>query len=99
MSEPKVIIAGWIRVDPKKRNEAVASFEDLMRRARKAPGCLDLAITADPLDPGRVNLFEFWRSEKDWSSWRRVAGPHRKVARPLQMKVQKHIIQKSGRPF
>ena len=36
-------------------------------------GCLDMAITADPVDSNRINIFEFWRSEKDLNSWR--AGP------------------------
>jgi quinol monooxygenase YgiN len=99
MSEEKVIIAGWCTVDPEKRDEVVASFKNLMQRARSAPGCLDLAITADPLDPGRINIFEFWRSEKDLNSWRAVSNPPKEVTPMLRLEVQKHIIQKSGPPF
>jgi hypothetical protein len=30
MSEPKVIIAGWCTVDPKRGDEAVESFKDVV---------------------------------------------------------------------
>jgi uncharacterized protein (TIGR03118 family) len=50
MSEQKVIVAGWYTVDPKRRDEVVENFKDLVLRARSAPGCLDFAITADPVD-------------------------------------------------
>ncbi len=59
-----LILAGHIEVDPDDRDEAVAVMRDLVTRARDAPGCLDLAITADPIDPGRVNIFERWGSQE-----------------------------------
>ena len=72
MSERKVIAAGWVTVDPKKSDAVVESFKDLILRARSAPGCLDLAITADPIDPSRINNFEFWQSEEALNAWRAV---------------------------
>ena len=35
----------------------------VVERARRAACCLDFAITADPIDPGRVNIFERWESQ------------------------------------
>jgi len=99
MSDRKVIVAGWITVDPKKRDEAVDSFKDLVLRARNAPGCLDLAITADPVDPSRINNFEFWQSQKDLDAWRSVANPPKEVTPMLEVEVQKHVIHESGPPF
>jgi quinol monooxygenase YgiN len=99
VSDKKVIIAGWCIVDPKKRDEVVASFKDLILRARGAPGCLDLAMTADPVDPSRINNFEFWRSEKDLRAWRRVARGPKLVTRFRRVEVQKHVVQSSGPPF
>ncbi len=46
------------------RDEMVEKFKDMVLRARGAPGCLDMVIAADPVDSNRINLFEFWRSEK-----------------------------------
>ena len=99
MSEQRVIVAGWYTVDPERRDEVVERFKDLMLRARSAPGCLDLTITADPLESNRINLFEFWQSEKALKQWRAVSRPPKRMAPILRMEVQKHIIQRSGPPF
>jgi hypothetical protein len=45
------IIAGHIEVDPDDGDEAVALMRDPLTRASDAPGCLDVAITADSADP------------------------------------------------
>lgn len=99
MSKQTVIVAGWYTVDSKKRDEVVASFKDMVIRARSAPGCLDFAITADPVDSDRINMFEFWESEKNLNSWRTVSRPSKKTAPIRRMEVQKHVIQQSGPPF
>ena len=99
MNTQRVIVAGWYTVDPSKRDEVVEKFKDVVLRARSAPGCLDMAITADPVDSNRINVFEFWRSEKDLNSWRVGSNPPKKIARMLRVEVQKHTIQQSGPPF
>lgn len=99
MSDQKVIISGWFTVDPSKRDVVVDGFKDLVERARQAPGCLDLAITADPVDPSRINNFEFWESERHLNAWRKVANPPGEITPMLQVEVQKHRIRDSGPPF
>lgn len=99
MNTHKVIIAGWFTVDPNKRDEVVKAHEELVKRARQAPGCLDLAITADPVDPARINNFEFWQSEEDLDAWRAVANPPKRITPILSGVMQKHEINKSGSPF
>lgn len=95
----KIVIAGWYTVDPDLRDDVVASFRDLVQRARRAPGCLDLAITADPIDPSRINNFELWRSQLELDAWRAVANPPEPIARMRQVEVWKHVIKQSGPPF
>jgi quinol monooxygenase YgiN len=68
-----LIIAGHLTVAPDQRDEYLAAFADLVRRAREAPGCLDVAITADPLDAGRVYMYERWESWHHVDAWRAVA--------------------------
>ena len=68
-----VIIAGHATVNTPDRDRYVTGHQNLVRRARQAPGCLDVAITADPLDPGRVNVFERWESRKHLDEWRAAA--------------------------
>jgi quinol monooxygenase YgiN len=57
-SAPMVIVAGHITVDPEQRESYLAGALSVVEKARRADGCLDFAITADLLDPGRVNPFE-----------------------------------------
>ena len=70
---PMLIIAGHATVDAADRDRYVDAHQDLVRRARQAPGCLDVAITADPLVPERVNIFERWDSSEHLDAWRAVA--------------------------
>jgi quinol monooxygenase YgiN len=55
-----VIVAGHITVEPQQRESYVAGCVSVVDKARGAAGCLDFAITADLIDPGRVNIFERW---------------------------------------
>lgn len=56
-----IIIAGHYRVDAAARDALIDTFRDLVTRSRAAHGCLDVAITADSVDPERVDMFEVWR--------------------------------------
>jgi quinol monooxygenase YgiN len=58
-----VIVAGHITVEPQQRESYLAGCVSVVERARGASGCFDFAITADPIDPGRVNIFERWESQ------------------------------------
>jgi len=99
VNERKVIVAGWFLVDPEKRDEVVESYNGLVLRARSARGCLDLAISADPVDPSRINNFEIWQSEEDLDSWRAVANPPKRITPILGGEMEKHGIHRSGPPF
>lgn len=69
-----IIIAGYMEVAPNDRDEYVRAHADLVSRARRAEGCLDLAISADPVRANRVNLFERWESEEAVKAWRPVSN-------------------------
>ena len=51
-----VIVAGYVAVEPQQRESSLAGCVGVVERARGAAGCLDFAITADLIDPGRVNI-------------------------------------------
>ena len=57
-----VIVAGYVTIEPSQRASYLVGCVGVVERARGAAGCLDFAITADLLDPGRVNVFERWES-------------------------------------
>jgi len=59
-----LIIAGTFEVDPARRDEFIAQKEAGMRESRAEAGCLDYVLSADPLEPARVYLFERWESKE-----------------------------------
>ncbi|WP_019811741.1 putative quinol monooxygenase [Saccharomonospora halophila] len=76
-----LIIAGYLEVDPEQRDAFITAHEDLLRRGRQAPGCLDLAITPDPLNRDRIYNFERWESREQLEEWRAVANaPNTEIA-------------------
>jgi quinol monooxygenase YgiN len=92
-----IIIAGYTLTDARKRDAAVRAFAAMVERARKHDGCLDLSISADSVDPERVNLFECWRDERAWTAWRKVAkGPR---AKPREICVTVYRGAKVERTF
>jgi quinol monooxygenase YgiN len=58
-----VIVAGHVMVDEKARDEYLRGCREVIAAARSTPGCLDFAISADVLDPCRINIFERWDSQ------------------------------------
>lgn len=92
-----IIIAGYTITEADKRDAAVATFADMVGRARRHDGCLDLSISADPVDPARINLFECWRDRRSLDAWRKVAkGPRVKRG---ETHVSLYRIDKAEKPF
>ena len=58
-----IIVAGTFEVEPDQRDEFLAGRHDGMRQSRAEPGCREYTLSADPLDPGRVMLFELWEDQ------------------------------------
>jgi quinol monooxygenase YgiN len=69
-----VIVAGHLIVDRTERDGYLAGCERVVEQARRAAGCLDFAISADLLDPARVNIFERWESQAAVEAFR-GSGP------------------------
>ena len=57
-----VIVAGHLIVAREVREDYLAGCIDVVAQARSAPGCHDFTISADLLDPARINVFERWDS-------------------------------------
>lgn len=58
-----LIVAGVFEVDPERREDFLRSKEHGMRVSRREPGCHDYVFSADPLEPGRVLLYERWEDK------------------------------------
>lgn len=51
-----IIIAGYSLTEAANRDAAVAAFQPIVERARSQSGCLDLHISADPLDAQLISF-------------------------------------------
>ena len=69
-----LIVAGYLVVEPLLRDSYLEECKDVVRQARRTPGCLDYAISADLLDPSRVDVFERWESQAAVDAFR-GSGP------------------------
>ncbi len=58
-----VIVGGSFQVEPDQREEFLAGRRDAIRAARAEAGCLEYAVTADPIEADRVVLYERWADQ------------------------------------
>ena len=65
-----IIVAGQILVEPAQREAYLQTCVEVIEQARRAPGCLDFALTADLVTAGRINVFERWESAEAVRSFR-----------------------------
>src|SRR5215210_8088349 len=91
-SAPMVSVAGHITVDPEQRESYLAGCISVVEQARRADGCLDFAITADLLDPGRVNIFERWESQAAVETFRGSGPSNEQSAAILSASVAEYDI-------
>ncbi len=69
-----LIVAGYLVVDPLERDSYLEHCRAVVRQARKSPGCLDFAISADLIEPDRIDIFERWESRVTLDEFR-GSGP------------------------
>ncbi len=94
-----LIIAGYLLTEPELRDQIIDDHRDLVERARATPGCLDLAISPDPLDPARINNFELWESEAALHQWRPSANAP-DIARHIRGgQMQQYAVESAKDPF
>src|SRR5690606_17321995 len=93
------IIAGYCTIDATERDAFIAEHRDLIRRARQAPGCLDVAITPDPVDPERVYNLERWESWEAVEAWRRVAAAPVSADQLREVHVLAYEVARECPPF
>lgn len=94
-----VIIAGHELVDEADRDDIVAAHRDLVARARAADGCITAAITADSVDPRRINNLEIWRDAEALEAWRSQANAPDTGVEPIEINVQRYNATDGGPLF
>ena len=57
-----ILIAGTIDIDPANIDAAIADAVVMMKATHEEEGNLAYVFSADPITPGRIQLFEKWES-------------------------------------
>jgi quinol monooxygenase YgiN len=56
------INAGYIEVEPSQRDAFLAQLLDNVKTSQAEDGCIEYVMSADPINPDRVRVFEVWES-------------------------------------
>ncbi len=59
-----IIIAGALWVAAEQRDRYLVGDAPVVAHARSIPGCLDFALSADAVDPSRINVYERWEDDE-----------------------------------
>lgn len=96
-----LVVAGHIRLDPDKREAAIAAAVEVMKATREEEGCISYTFSADLSDPGRFLLFEEWKSQDALTA--HFATPHMATFQAAmggfgiqEMNVQKYEVSSVG---
>jgi len=93
-----IIVSGKIYVRPGARHEFLASSLEAVVQARRSRGCRDFVVSADPIEPDRVNVYEEWESEEALLTFR-GAGPGEDLSSSIvRADVARHVVASSGPP-
>jgi quinol monooxygenase YgiN len=99
--ESALVIVGRFRVEAAETEAFLSTRLAGIEAARRAPGCLTYTVSADPLEPGVVHLFEHWASR---AALRAHLGALRDRPKPdgpqiavLEAKVHQYVIGPPGR--
>lgn len=87
-----VIVAGYLTTDPVQRASYLADCASVVEQARRSTGCLDFAISADLVDPGRVNIFERWESQAAVEAFRSTGPSDEQSTAMLSASVAEYTI-------
>lgn len=87
-----IIVAGHHHVTAEQRDGFLAGSAEVVRAARDADGCVDFALSADLVDPGRVNVFEQWESVDAVQAFRGSGPDDETAAQILGAVVHQHEV-------
>lgn len=88
-----IIVAGHLTVDADDRDDYLRSCEAVVTVARDTDGCLDFAVSADTVDPTRINVYERWRDRPTLESFREGGPDAAQTATLLAIEVAEFEVQ------
>ncbi|MDT3440690.1 MULTISPECIES: putative quinol monooxygenase [unclassified Pseudofrankia] len=87
-----IIVAGQILVDPAERDRYLVGCVGVVEHARRTPGCLDFALSADLIDAARINVFERWETLEAVEAFRGSGPSDEQTAATLAAYVAEYDV-------
>jgi quinol monooxygenase YgiN len=70
----------------------------VIRTAREAPGCEAFVLSPDPLDPGRINVYERWSTDADLERFRGEGPSDEQTSQIRSADVKRYRISSTEDP-
>lgn len=93
-----LIIAGKLYVDATVRDSYLTDCARLIEQARAAEGCLDFHLSADPVEPDRINVYERWESAETLERFRGSGPPSGQTSLIRSADVRRYVISSVEAP-
>lgn len=90
-----IIVSGAIEVDEFERDAYLIGCREVIVAARQASGCLDFHLSADPIEPCRINVYEQWVSAEAVEAFRGSGPSSDQAAAIRNARVSQHEIASS----
>lgn len=90
-----IIVSGWLRVRAGQRQQYLDACRPAIEAARRAPGCVDFHLSADPLEDDRVNVFESWQDVESVERFRGSGPSDDQQAAIVGAQVHQHQVASS----
>lgn len=87
-----LIVTGHLVVAADAREAYLADCVSVVEQARATSGCLDFSLSADLLEPGRINILERWDSQADVDRFRGDGPSGDQVAAILAASVAEYDV-------
>lgn len=92
-----IIVTGHLLVDPSRRAAYLESCRAVVEQAREAEGCLDFALSADLVDPARIDVQERWVDLQACEAFRGAGVPDELGDLIIGADVTEHEVTSSRR--
>ncbi|WP_326796287.1 putative quinol monooxygenase [Streptomyces sp. NBC_01808] len=83
---------GGPRCGVRRRDDYLAGCANVVTQARTAAGCLDFALSPDPVEADRINVYERWETDEDVLRFRGTGPDADQSVRILDADVHKYRI-------
>jgi quinol monooxygenase YgiN len=93
-----LIISGRLFLKPGTRDRFLKCCEPSLCMARRAPGCLDFAVSADIIEPDRANVYEAWADAQSLEAFRGSGADDPSFSFIVHADVERHEVSRSGPP-